>query len=106
MFGSGLGVGVRVLSEGFNVFSQYVVRIETVIRGCCLEGILSGGDFVWRGFCPRRFCPEGILFGGDCVLDSSRTPQRSQPPSIFLLTLHTDIALHLWSHLVHSTNDK
>ena len=44
----GLGVGVK----GFvNVFTQYVVRIETLIRRFCPEGILSevimsGRDFV------------------------------------------------------------
>ena len=59
MLGSGLGVGVRVsfFSDGLNVFTQYVVRIETLIRGFCPEGILSRGDFVQGGHVRRGFCP-------------------------------------------------
>ena len=54
MLGLGLGVEVRILRGFFDVFTQYVVRIETLI---------------W-GFCPRGFCQEGIMSGGDSVLDS------------------------------------
>ena len=38
MFGSRLGVGVRVLSEGIQCFYTNVVRIEMLIKGFCLEG--------------------------------------------------------------------
>ena len=44
---------VKGLSEGILCFTQHVVRIETLIMGFCLEGILSGGDYVRRGFCLR-----------------------------------------------------
>ena len=49
---------VRVCLRGlFNVFTQYVVRIETLIRGffperILPEGIMSKGDYVQMGFCP------------------------------------------------------
>ena len=61
MFALGLGVGVRVkiLSEGnFQFFTQYVVRIETLIRGSCPEGILSKG-ILFKGI--KSGCV--ILFG-------------------------------------------
>ena len=45
MLGSWLGVGV--LFEGYSDFTQYVVRIETLIRGFYLEGILSEGILSW-----------------------------------------------------------
>ena len=50
-----LGLGLRV--RGFNVFTQYVVRIEMLITGFCLKVILSGGDFVRGDYIRRAFCP-------------------------------------------------
>ena len=52
-------LGLEFCLNEFNGFTQYVVRIETLMRGFCQKGTLSGGDFVWRGF-----CLEGILSGG------------------------------------------
>ena len=56
----GLGAGVRVIwfcLREINIITQYVVRIEMLVRGFCLEGILSGwdsvrGDYVRKGFHP------------------------------------------------------
>ena len=51
------------LGRGFNILTQYVVRIETLIRGFCM--ILYGGDFVRGGI-----LSEGIMSGGDFFVDS------------------------------------
>ena len=57
-----LGLGLEVCLRGFDVFTQYVVRIETLIRGFSLEG-----------FCPEGILSEGFIFGEDFVLDSSHS---------------------------------
>ena len=34
-----------------------------IMSGQFWEGILSGGDFVWRGFCPGGLCPDTVDAG-------------------------------------------
>ena len=57
-----VGVTVRVCLIGFNVFTQYVIRIETLVRGFCLERIFFGRDFVRTRFCPRDYILDSVKF--------------------------------------------
>ena len=55
-YGYMLGLGLGFCLRGFNVFTQYAVRIETLLKGFYLEGILSGSDFVRGDYVRRKFC--------------------------------------------------
>ena len=50
----GLGAGERV-RRIVQYLTQYVVRIETLMTGFSLEGILPGSDFVPRGYVRKEF---------------------------------------------------
>ena len=57
-------------------------------NGLCLEGVMYGGSYVWRGFCPRGFCPRGFCPEG--VLSAHRSTHMSHHCSGF----HTAVELY------------